>query len=236
MRLQRALARSGVASRRRAEQLIRDGRVRVNGVVAELGSSADPERDVITVGGRRIKPVKTVWIALNKPVGYVVSRRDPDGRDTVFSLVPEVPGLTYVGRLDVATAGLLLLTTDGEGAHHLAHPRFKVQRTYRVLAHGRSTDEVRNAFRHPIVISGRRVEIVRFRTRTTTRGSTELTLTVAEGRNRIVRRICEQVGLKVERLTRLSYGPIVLGRLAPGAWRYLSTRETQAVGAIRAGR
>jgi 23S rRNA pseudouridine2605 synthase len=234
MRLQRALARAGVASRRRAEDMIRAGRVKVNGRVAEIGASVDPDTDLITVGGRRIAQSRSVWIALNKPLGYVVTKRDPQGRRTVFELLPRVPGLTYVGRLDVATSGLLLLTTDGTAAHRMVHPRFGVERTYRVLVHGRSANEIRRMLARPVVIDGRPVQLVKVIVRESERGSTDLTLVLAEGRYRIVRRLCERLGLKVERLTRLSHGPVRLGRLAPGEWRYLSKRELQAVRDVRA--
>lgn len=229
MRLQRALARAGVASRRRAEELIEAGRVRVNGEVATIGVSVDPDADVITVGGRRIRPGRTVWIALHKPLGYVVTKRDPEGRKTVFQLVPSVPGLTYVGRLDAATSGLLLFTTDGQAAHRLTHPRYAVERTYRVLVHGRSPHEIRRALEREIVIDGRAVRVLRWRLRPAARKSSDLTLVLAEGRYRIVRRMCDRMGLKVERLTRLSYGPVQLGRLAVGEWRYLTKHELQAV-------
>ncbi|MGD2135480.1 MAG: pseudouridine synthase [Gemmatimonadales bacterium] len=234
MRLQRALARAGVASRRKAEDLIRAGKVRVNGRVATLGVSVDPQADRITVGGRPIRAPRIVWLALHKPLGVVVTKRDPRGRKTVFELVPSVPGLTYVGRLDVMTSGLLLLTTDGDGANRLAHPRFAVERTYRALVHGRSEADVRRALDQALVLDGRPVMVKRYRVRAVGRDTLDLTLTLAEGRYRIVRRVCEALGLKVERLTRLSYGPIRLGRLAPGKWRYLSKRELQALRAMRA--
>ena len=233
MRLQRALARAGVASRRGAEALIIAGRVRVNGTVAELGQSVDAAVDAITVGGRRLQPVKVAWIALNKPAGYVVTRRDTEGRSTVFDLVPDLPGLAYVGRLDVATTGLLLLTTDGEAVHRLTHPRFAVERTYRAIVRGRSADDIRRALQRPIVIGRRRVSIVSFGVRRAERGASVITLTLTEGRNRIVRRVCEHIGLDVARLIRLSHGPVKLGRLAPGRWRYLTANE---ISAIRAGR
>lgn len=221
MRLQRALARAGVASRRAAEELIRAGRVRVNGDLAHIGMRVDPEADVITVGVRRIVTPRPVWIALHKPVGYVVTRRDPEGRPTVFSLVPDVPGLTYVGRLDVMTSGLLLLTNDGEAAHRLTHPRFEVERSYRVVVHGRSEAEIHGALARGVAIDGRRANIVQFKIRPARGRSSELLLVLAEGRYRIVRRICERLDLKVERLVRLSYGPVRLGRLAAGEWRYV---------------
>jgi 23S rRNA pseudouridine2605 synthase len=231
MRLQRALARAGVASRRAAEELIKEGRVRVNGHIAEIGSQVDVDSDVIVVGGRRIQPqVGTVWIALHKPIGHVVTRRDPEGRPTVFTLVPTVAGLTYVGRLDVMTDGLLLMTNDGAGAHRLMHPRYAVERTYRVLVHGRPINEIRDALRAPIIIDGRRVTIVGQRLHPgPSPRSTDMLLVLAEGRQRIVRRICELLDLKVEKLTRLSYGPVQLGRLPKGEWRYLTTQERRAL-------
>jgi 23S rRNA pseudouridine2605 synthase len=228
MRLQRALARAGVSSRRGAELLIREGRVRVNGDIAAIGTVVDPARDVIMVGRRRVRPAETAWIALHKPVGVVVSRRDEAGRTTVFDLLPEVPGLTYVGRLDVMTAGLLLLTTDGDATHRLTHPRYAVERAYRALVHGRSEQEIRTALDRRTVLDGRPVRILRWRTRPVGR-STDVQLVLAEGRHRIVRRLCEQMGLKVERLTRLSYGPVQLGALKPGEWRYLAPGEVRAL-------
>src|SRR5256712_10246720 len=143
MRLQRALARAGVTSRRKAEDLIRAGRVRVDGAEATLGSSVDPERQRVTVDGRVVRPPGVAWIALNKPVGYVVSRGDPEGRRTVYSLLPNLPGLTYVGRLDVMTSGLLLFTTDGAAAHLLMHPRLAVPPPFWLPVHGHGAAEVR---------------------------------------------------------------------------------------------
>ncbi|MFQ6047339.1 MAG: pseudouridine synthase [Gemmatimonadales bacterium] len=233
MRLQRALARSGVASRRAAEELIRAGEVRVNGRVARIGASVDPEKDSITVGGKRITLAPVVWIALHKPRGYVVSRKDPRGRPTVFELVPRVRGLTYVGRLDVMTSGLLLFTTDGWAANRLMHPRYAVDRTYRALVHGRSAEQVERALRATIRIDGRPVAVRRFRVRGASRDSLDLTLTLAEGRYRIVRRLCKRLGLKVERLVRLSHGPVSLGRLSAGKWRYLTKAERAAIDAVR---
>ncbi len=231
MRLQRALARAGVTSRRKAEELIRAGRVRVDGVVATLGSSADPERQRLTVDGRpvRLASPNAVWLALNKPLGYVVTRSDPEGRRTVFDLLPKVPGLTYVGRLDVMTSGLLLLTTDGTAAHRLMHPRFAVPRTYRLGAHGLAVAAVQRALKQSIVIDGRPVRIQRSLVRTGKSGAVEIELTLAEGRQRIVRRLAEAVGLKVEWLHRTSYGPVRLGDLAEGRHRPLTRREVEAI-------
>lgn len=228
MRLQRALARAGVASRRKAEELIQAGRVRVDGAVATLGSSVDPVRQAITVDGRPVRPVRTAWFALNKPVGYVTSRGDPEGRRTVFDLLPDVVGLVYVGRLDVMTSGLLLFTTDGTAAHRLMHPRFAVERTYRLAVHGAPAAAVEAALRRPVRVDDRRVAVRRVRVREA-RQAVELELTLAEGRRRIVRRLMRALGLKVEWLHRISYGPVRLGRLAPGRWRPLTARELAAI-------
>jgi len=166
---------------------------------------------------RRVVPGRTEWVGLHKPLGYVVSRRDPRGRPTVFDLVPPVPGLTYVGRLDVMTSGLLLLTTDGEAAHRLMHPRFAVERTYRAVVHGMRGADIRRALARPVVLEGRPVRLLRVRVEAAGGHASQLTLVLAEGRYRVVRRLCELLGLKVERLIRLSYGPIRLGTLKPGS-------------------
>ena len=229
MRLQRAMARAGVASRRKAEDLIRAGRVKVDGAIATIGMSVDPSSQKITVDGRAVRTTaRTTWIALNKPIGYVVSRSDPEGRRTVYGLLPKIPGLTYVGRLDVMTSGLLLLTTDGGAANRLMHPRYEVPRTYWLAVHGLTAEAIRNALAQRIVIDGRAVRIVSSRVRTVGR-SVEIELTLAEGRQRIVRRIAEALDLKVEWLHRVAYGPVRLGKLAEGKWRELTPQEIGAI-------
>ncbi|HTI04800.1 MAG TPA: pseudouridine synthase [Gemmatimonadales bacterium] len=238
MRLQRALARAGVASRRKAEDLIRAGRVRVDGEIATIGMSVDPDAQRVTVDGRGVRAAaRTTWIALNKPIGYVVSRADPEGRRTVYGLLPKVPGLTYVGRLDVMTSGLLLLTTDGAAAHRLMHPRYEVPRTYWLGVHGADVGAIRQALAQRIVIDGRAVRIVESRVRPAAKGgggrSVEVELTLAEGRQRIVRRIAEELGLKVEWLHRVAYGPVRLGKLPEGHWRELTRQEITAIERLR---
>ena len=229
MRLQRALARAGVASRRAAEQLISEGKVRVDGKVAELGSKVDPERQRITVGGRAVKLQARRWLAFHKPLGVVTTASDEEGRRTVFDFIPDTTGLTYVGRLDVTTTGLLLLTTDGEAVHRLTHPRYHIPRRYTALVHGRPTAEISQGVRQKIVVDGRPVVPLEVRVRPGTEGRSILDVTLHEGRNRIVRRWCEAMGLKVERLARLSYGPVRLGDLAPGRYRPLTPREEAAL-------
>ena len=232
MRIQRALARAGVASRRRAEELVAAGRVTVNGTVARTGQSVDPGRDAITVDGKPIgAPVATEWIVLNKPSGVLTTRRDPAGRPTVFDLVPDVPGLTYVGRLDYMTEGVLLLTTDGAAAHRLTHPSNEVKRTYAVTVRGPVVEAVRQ-LRDAVMLDDGPVVAQDVEARPMGGGRWELELTIAEGRTREVRRLCDALGLEVERLVRIRFGPVKLGTLSPGAARELSINERRAIAAM----
>jgi 23S rRNA pseudouridine2605 synthase len=225
MRLQRALAQAGVASRRAAERLIEEGRVRVDGRVAELGSKVDPARQAITVNGRRVRAQERRWLAFHKPLGVVTTADDEAGRRTVFDFIPQPAGLAYVGRLDVMTTGLLLLTNDGEAVHRLTHPRYRIPRHYTALVHGRPTAEIAAAVEQRVLVDGRPVVTTDVRVRPGHEGRSIVDVTLTEGRNRIVRRWCEAMGLKVERLARTSYGPVRLGDLEPGEWRVLSDKE-----------
>lgn len=229
MRLQRALARAGIASRRAAEELIRAGRVRVDGKVAELGSKVDPDRQKITVGGKAVQVVSRRWLAFHKPLGVVTTASDEEGRRNVLEFIRDPAGLTYVGRLDVMTTGLLLLTTDGEAVHRLTHPKYRVPRRYTALVHGRSAAELEKLVRERVVVEGRPVVAEEVRVRPGKEGRCILDVTLTEGRNRIVRRWCEAMGLKVERLARLSYGPVRLGDLPVGRSRPLTPREEAAI-------
>lgn len=225
MRIQRALARAGVASRRKAEELIAAGRVQVNGATAQIGQVVDPERDRISVDGKMIAhAAPTTWLVLHKPSGVMTTRSDPQGRRTVFDLVPDTRGLTYVGRLDYMTEGVLLLTTDGAAAHRLTHPSREVERTYLAVVRGDAAEAVEQA-REGVELEDGVVQPKRVEARRLARGLYELELTIAEGRTREVRRMCEALGLTVERLTRTSFGPVKLGDLAPGAVRPLTARE-----------
>jgi 23S rRNA pseudouridine2605 synthase len=229
MRLQRALARAGVASRRAAEELIRDGKVRVDGRVAELGSKVDPDRQKITVNGRAVRLQPRRWLALHKPMGIVTTAQDEGGRRTVFDLLPDHAGLTYVGRLDANTTGLLLLTTDGDAVFRLTHPRYRIPLRYTALVHGHPTAEIEALVRRRWLVDGRPVDAKELRVRPGRDGRSILDVTLTEGRNHVVRRWCEAMGLKVERLARLSYGPVRLGDLPVGEWRPLTPEEERGL-------
>ena len=233
MRIQRALARAGIASRRKAEELVAAGRVRVNGELATVGHAVDIAKDRITVDGRAVDvaPTAPVWIVLHKPAGVMTTRRDPQGRRTVFDLVPDVPGLTYVGRLDFDTEGLLLLTTDGAAAHCLTHPSAGVEREYVATVRGDAPAAARQAtagvplgdgIARPAWARARRLDGDRW----------SFMIGIAEGRKREVRRICQALGLSVEHLLRVRFGPVELGSLPVGATRSLSTRELRAIEAL----
>lgn len=229
MRLQRFLARAGVASRRQAEELITAGKVRVNGKVAELGSSVDPERDRVAVGSRKIRLAEKRWLALHKPIGIVTTASDEKGRRTVFDLLPESRGLAYVGRLDAGTTGLLLLTTDGDAVHRLTHPRWKVPRRYIGLISGLSHSDLAARAAGRVLVDGRPVVPVRVSTKPGRDDHCVLDVTLTEGRNRIIRRWVEEMGGEVKRLARVEYGPVKLGDLAPGEWRPLTPPEERGL-------
>lgn len=226
MRIHRALARAGVASRRKAEELVAAGRVTVNGAVARTGQSVDPAHDRIAVDGQPVaRPTTARWVLLNKPAGVITSRADPEGRRTVFDLVPAEPGLTYVGRLDYMTEGVILLTTDGDAAHRLTHPSSAIPRTYVAVVRG-SVKAAAAAIREGVELEDGFVRPEEVEVGPGPEPRTwELTLTIREGRTREVRRLCEAVGLEVLRLVRTAFGPIKLGTLAPGASRALGAKE-----------
>lgn len=229
MRLQRALAQAGIASRRNAEELITAGRVRVDGKVAELGSKVDPTKQKITVDGKPTRKVAKRWIALHKPLGVVTTASDEQGRPTVMGMIPNPRGLTYVGRLDINTTGLLLLTTDGDAVHKLTHPRWHLGRRYVALVHGQSSAALTALTKKATVVDGRPVKVTGVRVREGKDGRSVVDLVIHEGRNRIVRKWFEALGCKVDRLARLQYGPIKLGDLAEGRWRELEPEEVAEI-------
>ncbi|MEP6834695.1 MAG: pseudouridine synthase [Gemmatimonas sp.] len=226
MRVQRAVARAGLASRREADRLVAEGRVRVNGEVALIGQVIDPAKDVITVDGAQVARVTTTqkWFVLNKPAGVMTTKKDPEGRQTVFDLVEKVPGLTYVGRLDFMTEGVLLLTTDGAAAHALTHPSGEVERTYVATVRGDAAAAVKAARRgvdlEDGVVMPRDVSATPLGSR---RWAFEIT--IAEGRTHEIRRLCDALGLEVERLVRVKFGPVRLGELPVGMSRALTPKE-----------
>lgn len=236
VRLQKLLSMAGVASRRTAEVLIAEGRVTVNGaVVATLGAKAVPGRDEVKVDGRRIGAVQRArYILLNKPRGYVTTRRDPEGRRTVLDLLGGVREYVYpVGRLDYDTEGLLLLTSDGDLAARLTHPRHEVPRVYEAIVAGVPDDAAIAELRRGVYLDGRRTaEADVSRGPTIGKGreqTTKLVLTLFEGRNRQVREMCARVGHPVRTLQRVRMGSLTLRGLPVGAWRDLTPAEVETL-------
>ena len=230
-RLQKYLARLGVASRRAAEEWIKAGRVSVNRVVVtELGTKVDEARDVVRVDGRRVKPAgPPVTVMLHKPYGYVSSTRDPQGRRVVTELVPEARGRLYpVGRLDYDATGLLLLTNDGALAHRLMHPRYQVPRTYRLTVAGEPSLQTLRLLVAGVELDGRPVAAA-VQVLKRERDKTVLEITVWEGRYHLIKRLMAQVGHPVLKLKRIAFGPLKLGRLARGAHRQLTAEELAAL-------
>jgi pseudouridine synthase len=236
-RLQKVLSQAGVASRRAAETLIAEGRVSVNGsVIREMGTKADPGVDDIRVDGRRIKaPQALRYILLHKPAGYVSTRADPQRRPTVLDLLQGVREYIYpVGRLDYDSEGLLLLTNDGDLAATLTHPRHGVERTYEAQVAGVPDAGALERLRKGIPLDGRRTLPAEVALLNRGRGDRHvvLVMTIREGRNRQVRRMCEAVGHPVRTLTRTRIGPLEDRRLRPGRWRELTPQEVRALKAL----
>jgi pseudouridine synthase len=227
-RLQKVLARAGVASRRASERFIVDGRVTVNGrVVTELGTRVDPERDAIKVDGRRLRtaPRAHHYLVVHKPRGYVTTLSDPQGRPTVRDLVRGIRRRVYpVGRLDLDSEGLLLLTDDGDLARELMDPRSRVPKTYHVKVQGTPDAAALSRLRRGVVLDGRRTLPARIKIVRPGRNPW-LEVTLVEGRNRQVRRMCQAVGHRVAKLRRVRLGPLDLGRMTPGDCRPLTAEE-----------
>lgn len=227
-RLQKFMAEAGVASRRACEELIRQGRVTVNGETASLGRSVEPEQDRVELDGKPVqKEQRRTVILLYKPRGVVSTSSDPEGRRTVQDYFREIPERLYnVGRLDLNSEGLLLMTNDGALANRLTHPRYGVEKTYYAVCDGRLTASEAAKLTNGVeledgVTAPARVDAVR----TTQRGDTSFLITIHEGRNRQIRRMLEAVGHRTLRLKRERFGPLSLGTLAPGEWRKLSDEE-----------
>jgi pseudouridine synthase len=234
IRIQKLLSMAGVASRRAAEALIAEGRVSVNGeTVRTLGTRADPNADDIRVDRRRVPLMRRLrYIVLHKPRGFVTTRKDPQRRRTIMDLLTGVREYVYpVGRLDFDSAGLLIVTSDGDLAARLMHPRHAVERVYEAIVSGEPTDDALETLRRGVFLDGDRTAPARVRRGPTVgRGrqqTTLLTMTLTEGRNRQVRRMCALVGHPVRQLTRVRMGPIRLGDLRPGRWRDLTPAEVR---------
>lgn len=228
-RLQKIIAARGIASRRKAEEMIVAGRVTCNGRVASLGESADPEIDIILLDGRPLPSgSEYVYIMLHKPRGYVTTLQDEKGRKDVAQLVADCGCRVYpVGRLDMDSEGLLLFTNDGEFAHTLMHPSHQVDKTYRVQVTGCS-DETLQRLGEPITLDGYTIAkpTVR-RLKGDQNGKATLEVIIHEGRNRQVRRMCAAAGMEVKRLVRVAEGSLTLGDLPLGKWRHLTKEEVE---------
>ena len=229
-RLHKYLARAGVASRRRAEELIVAGLVQVNGrVVTTLGVKIDPAQDRVQVEGRTVRPAALVVLMLHKPAGYVSTTADPEGRRMVTDLVGHQFGRLYpVGRLDYDATGLLLLTNDGELANRLMHPRYQVPRTYRVTVAGEVSRETLRLLADGVEVEERVVPAA-VQVRKMEAEKTVLEITVWEGRYHLLKRLLAQVGHPVLKLKRIAFGPLRLGRLPRGAHRVLTSQEMEAL-------
>ena len=228
VRLNRFLAQSGVASRRGADALIEAGRVTVDGRIAQPGTRVVPGARV-EVDGRAVAAERTLHLVLHKPVGYVTTMSDPRGRPTVADLIDEPERVVPVGRLDAMTSGLLIMTNDGELAQLLAHPRHGVPKTYRAIVRGLPGQAAVRALRRGVELDDGRTRPAEVDVVGTRSGGAEVRLTIKEGRNRQVRRMCAAVGHPVLELERIAYGPLALGRLAPGTYRALRPAEVRAL-------
>ncbi len=224
MRLNAYLARAGVASRRASDELIKAGRVRVNGAPGELNTGVS-DTDVVEVDGRPISTQKRAYVLLNKPAGVVTTARDPQGRSTVVSLVGNETRVVPVGRLDIDTTGALLLTNDGSLAYRLAHPRYGVEKVYEVEVEGRPSDGAVRRLADGVELEDGPTAPARVRRL----GPSRLEIVLHEGRNHQVRRMCDAIGHQARHLHRSRYAGLDLAGLAPGRWRPLTKTEVAAL-------
>lgn len=243
-RLQKIMAHAGLGSRRACEELIRQGRVTVNGQRAHLGQKADPERDQIALDGRPVGPkADRVYVALYKPPGVVSTVHDRHGRPTVLDLVPPARQrrsergyrLYPVGRLDMESEGLILLTNDGALTLVLTHPRYEHDKVYEVLVAGHPAPQTLQQWRQGVLLEGHRTAPAQVSVLRRGRAGTWLRVVMHEGRKRQIRRVGELLGHDVQRVIRVQLGPLRLGGLEPGAWRYLSEEEVAALEGIKKG-
>ena len=228
IRLQKFFTDNKIMSRRSAERVIEAGNVKINGVTAKLGDKVDPENDTVVFNGKIIKndTAKKKYIMLNKPLGYVTTTSDEKGRETVLSLVKDVGERVYpVGRLDMYSEGLLILTNDGEMTNRLTHPKHHMPKTYSVIIKGDISPDALHKLSSPMEIDGYMIKPVKVRIVSQKNGATNTLFTLNEGRNRQIRKMCEACGLTIMRLTRISVGKLKLGDLERGKWRDLTASE-----------
>ena len=227
VRLQKFLAESGVASRRKSEELIEGGKVKVNGRVASIGDKVNPKKDTVTVNGKKIiKQKNLTYIMLHKPRGFITTMSDEMDRKCVAELIKDVPGRVYpVGRLDRDSEGMLLFTNDGEFANAMTHPTKHVPKTYRVTVRPSISEEQITALTQGVIIDDRKTAPAEVRVVLKEEGRVVLEIILYEGRNRQIRKMCEEVGLEVARLKRTAIGSIKLGMLAQGKYRELTPDE-----------
>ena len=234
VRLNKFLAQSGVASRRGADALIAEGRVTIDGVVSQPGSQV-PAGATVAVDGSPVAVERMVYLMLNKPVGYVTTMSDPEGRPKVVDLIDVVERVVPVGRLDAMTSGLLLLMNDGDLAHRLGHPRHGVKKTYRAIVRGLPGSAALRKLTQGVYLDDGRTQPADVKMLAARSGGAELEITIKEGRNRQVRRMCAAVGYPVMELERIAYGPLTLGRLSVGTCRALKPHELEALRAAASG-
>jgi len=229
IRLQKYLAECGIASRRKSEELIAAGKVKVNGVTASIGDKVNPKHDKVTVSGKKAVSVKkSVYIMLNKPRGFITTMSDEHDRKCVAELVKGINTRVYpVGRLDRESEGLLIMTNDGEFANLLTHPKHDIPKIYLVKVSGQVADTQLKKLTSPMTIDGYRLEPVGCTIESVTETSTVLRFTLHEGRNRQIRKMCEKVGLRILRLKRIAIGKVELGELPGGKWRMLTPAEVK---------
>lgn len=237
IRLQKIIADAGIASRRKAEELISSGAVTVNGKRAKLGDKADPYKDKITVAGREItlrRDARKYYIMLHKPRGFITTMSDEGGRKCVAELVDEIPARLFpVGRLDRESEGMLFMTNDGEFANMISHPSTHFPKTYRVTVRPRMTDDQLTKLTTGIVVEGRMSMPAAVHVVKSEQDRTVLEIVLEEGRNRQIRKMCEAIGLEVARLKRTAIGPVKLGMLQPGKWRELKADEMRSIAAYQ---
>jgi pseudouridine synthase len=232
MRIQKFLSRAGVASRRKAETMVLDGRVRVNGtVVTELGTTVDPTLDLVEADGSAVRLPEARWIRFHKPVGVLCTAVDTHGRRTIYDVLPdECSRLRYVGRLDLETEGLLLLTNDGDVANRLQHPRYQVEREYEVRVRGVPSKKDIERLRAGVVLDDGLARPIRLESGTPNEGCGNITLVMTEGRKREVRRLMYTWGYPVVTLKRVRFGPVELGNLSTGEWETLGAQDVLVLG------